>query len=130
MKSGSKLLLQVPNDFNPIQIAAVDQLDVDEWWFCPPRHISYYNPKSLSKICTSIGFRVIDIITTFPIDLFLLSGINYRKEPALGRKAHEMRLDFETKYVATHGIDRLIELYRHFAASGIGREIIILLVKE
>lgn len=129
MNSGSKMLIQVPNDFNPIQKASVDQLDLDEWWFCPPRHITYFNPSSLSLLCKNIGFSVSDLITTFPIDLFLLSGLNYRKDNTLGRKAHEMRLTFEINYTATHGLTGLIALYRNFAASSIGREIIISLVK-
>tara|TARA_B100001939_G_scaffold159287_1_gene137613 strand:+ start:109 stop:996 length:888 start_codon:yes stop_codon:yes gene_type:complete len=129
MPKASKLLLQVPNDFNPIQQSCVDQMNLDEWWFCPPRHISYFTPSSLASLCNHIGFNIDDLITTFPIDLFLLSGINYRNDPSQGRVAHNMRLTFEKNYSASHGLSGLLSLYRHFAHAGIGREIVIVLSK-
>jgi len=129
MTVGSRLLIQVPNDFNRIQKAVVDEMCQDEWWFCPPRHISYFSPEGISELTTSIGFKVIDLITTFPIDMLLLSGINYRAQPELGRQAHSMRLNFEVRYIKSNGLTALIDLYRNFAAAGIGREIIILVEK-
>jgi len=129
VSQGAQFLIQVPNDFNPIQIASSKKFDLEEWWFCPPRHISYFQPDGIVELLTSIGFKVMDLIATFPIDLFLLSGINYRNEPALGRQAHEMRLNFEFNYVQTHGIKGLINLYRHFAQAGIGRELVIVVSK-
>jgi SAM-dependent methyltransferase len=120
----TKLLLQVPNDFNPIQAAAVSQLSLDQWWFCPPRHVSYFTPKSLRSCVESVGFEVVDLITTFPIDMFLISGMNYRIEPALGRSAHQMRTEFEANFVKANGLGSLIHLYRSFATGGIGREIV------
>jgi SAM-dependent methyltransferase len=124
LRADAKLLIQVPNDFNPIQIAAVSQLGLDQWWFCPPRHVSYFSPTSLSSCIKSAGLVVKDLVTTFPIDMFLIAGLNYRNDPMLGRKAHEMRLLFETNYCNANGLDSLIHLYRTFATAGIGREII------
>lgn len=129
MNYGNKLLLQVPNDFNPIQKSAVKELKLDEWWFCPPRHISYFSPLGLKNLCESLGFKCIEMITTFPIDMFLLCGLNYREEPNLGRKAHVMRTLFEKNYINTHGLEGLLDLYRNFANANIGREIIIVLSK-
>jgi SAM-dependent methyltransferase len=120
----TKLLIQVPNDFNPIQNAAVSQLGLDQWWFCPPRHVSYFTPTSLISCVETSGLIVSDLITTFPIDMFLIAGLNYRTDPALGRQAHNMRLAFETNYSSANGLEALIQLYRSFAAAGIGREII------
>lgn len=127
LPSGSRLLVQVPNDFNPIQETAVKQLDLDQWWFCPPRHISYFTPSSLKQVIMESGLIVEDLITTFPIDMFLIAGINYRKNPSDGRKAHSMRTLFEDNYAKTHGIEGLIALYRHFAEAGIGREIVAII---
>ncbi len=129
MNIGDKLLLQVPNDFNPIQNSAVKELNLDEWWFCPPRHISYFSPKGLKKLCGDVGFNCLDLLTTFPIDMFLLCGLNYRENPKLGREAHKMRTLFEKNYVNANGLDGLLEIYRNFAKSNIGREIIIVLSK-
>lgn len=129
MSKEDKLLIQVPNDFNPIQQSAAKELNLDEWWFCPPRHISYFSPQGLRKLCQDIGFNCLNLLTTFPIDMFLLCGLNYRKEPNLGRDAHKMRTLFEKNYVNTHGLNGLINLYRNFAMNNIGREIVILLKK-
>ena len=129
MNLGDKLLLQVPNDFNPIQKSAVKEMNVDQWWFCPPRHISYFSPLGLRNLCEGSGFKCDQIVTTFPIDMFLLCGINYREESNLGRKAHSMRTLFEQNYINTHGIEGLLNLYKNFANANIGREIIIVLSK-
>lgn len=120
----AQLLIQVPNDFNPIQNAAVSELSLDQWWFCPPRHVSFFTPSSLKSCVESVGLKVVDLVTTFPIDMFLISGLNYRAEPSLGRKAHQMRTQFESNYVKANGLDALIHLYRTFAIGGIGREIV------
>lgn len=124
LNPSSKLLIQVPNDFNPIQNAAVKQLGLDEWWFCPPRHVSYFTPASLSACVKSAGLIVSDMITTFPIDMFLICGFNYRDSPKLGREAHNMRTLFEANYSKANGLDGLINLYRNFSNAGIGREIV------
>lgn len=129
MNLGDKLLLQVPNDFNPIQKSAVKELKIDEWWFCPPRHISYFSPTGLRRLCESIGFKCDEVVTTFPIDMFLLCGLNYREDQTLGRKAHLMRTLFEQNYINTHGLDGLLDLYKNFSNANIGREIIMVLVK-
>lgn len=129
MNVGNKLLLQVPNDFNPIQKSAVKELQLDEWWFCPPRHISYFSPLGLKNLCEEVGFKCEEMVTTFPIDMFLLCGLNYRTEPNLGRKAHVMRTLFEKNYINTHGLEGLLNLYKNFANANIGREIIIVLLK-
>lgn len=129
MNKNDKLLLQVPNDFNPIQESAVKELNLDEWWFCPPRHISYFSPIGLKNLCEDVGFKCLDLLTTFPIDMFLLCGINYRNDPKLGREAHKMRTLFEKNYINTHGLNGLLKIYRNFAVSNIGREIIIVLNK-
>ena len=129
MNLGDKLLLQVPNDFNPIQKSAVKELKLDEWWFCPPRHISYFSPSGLRSLCEEIGFKCDEMITTFPIDMFLLCGLNYREDPTVGRQVHTMRTLFEQNYINTHGLDGLVDLYKNFSNSNIGREIIIVLVK-
>lgn len=126
MGSESKLLIQVPNDFNVIQKAAVEQLGIDEWWFCPPRHVSYFSPAGLATSVENAGLKVLDIITTFPIDMYLISGIDYRSNPKLGREAHKMRTTFESNFVASNGLDSLIDLYRNFSRAGIGREIVLL----
>ena len=61
--------------------------------------------------------------------MFLLCGLNYREDPSLGREAHKMRTLFEKNYISTHGLDKLLDIYRNFAQANIGREIIIILSK-
>jgi len=127
--SGTVVLVQVPNDFNIIQLAANTSLSTGDWWFCPPRHISYFSPIGLSKLFVDAGFQQNHIINTFPIDMLLLCGLNYRADPKIGREAHLMRCQFELNFINAHGLQGLIELYRGFCACGIGREIIGVFVK-
>ena len=63
---------------------------------------------------------------TFPIDMFLLMGDNYVGNDALRRQCHGERMAFErnvTRAGLTH-VKR--EMYRAFAASGLGREVLLL----
>ena len=86
-------------------------------------------PIGLKNLCEDVGFKCLDLLTTFPIDMFLLCGLNYRNDPSLGREAHKMRTLFEKNYTNTHGLNGLLKIYRNFALSNIGREIIIVLNK-
>ena len=86
--------------------------------------ISYFSPIGLYKLFLDAGFQQNHIVNTFPIDMLLLCGLNYRADPKIGREAHLMRCQFESNFINAHGLQGLIELYQVICACGIGREII------
>ena len=39
-----------PNDFNPLQKMAVENLSKDYWWVVPDHHVNYFDSKSLNEL--------------------------------------------------------------------------------
>ena len=118
------VIIQVPNDFNIFQKLAVKKNSCDKWWFTPPQHISYFNTKGLKSILNEAGYNNIEMYCNFPIDMYLLTGHDYINYPNLGRDAHKSRFEFEKTFIKYNELESLKEIYRNFANSGIGREII------
>lgn len=119
------LVIVVPNDFNPFQIALRDHLGFKPWWVAPPHHVNYFDFASLSRLVERHGFEVVHEEATFPIDMFLLMGDNYVGNDALGRTCHSKRMSFEK--ALTHGGfgNVLAGLYTALAQQGLGREVVL-----
>ncbi|WBW95450.1 class I SAM-dependent methyltransferase [Oceanirhabdus sp. W0125-5] len=113
--------IQVPNDFNELQEAAVSTLDLKKWWVCIPDHISYFNYDSLIKILEFYGFEVMCTTSDFPMELFLLMGDNYILNKNLGKECHEKRKLFEQSIPD----DLRRKLYNSLSKIGLGRNLII-----
>ena len=71
-----------------------------------------------------MGFDVLHVEASFPIEQFLLSGRNYVGNNALGRECHKERKAFESQLLL-HAKDTAKSLYRAWAEAGIGREFVI-----
>lgn len=126
LKSGGAVCIAVPNDFSLIQNTIISRSpEHAKWWLASPHHINYFNFASLEKLLEKTGFKVMEKTTTFPIDLFLLMGIDYTGNPELGRQCHGIRMKFE-KNMKENGLGALLaDLYKTFAAHGAGRECVI-----
>ena len=66
------------------------------------------------------GFEPFYETTFFPMDFFMLMGLDYSKDKTLGKECHNYRVNFEYKMG-----DALIEYYDQLAKMGIGRVVII-----
>lgn len=121
LKPGAMLCVQVPNDFNELQLAAKDKLNKEPWWIAIPDHINYFDFSSLASLLESVGFEVVDSRGDFPMELFLLMGEDYVGNPDTGRKCHEKRISFELAISAQ--LRR--RLYQKFAEIGIGRDCLV-----
>ena len=119
------LIVETPNDFNPLQIIAHKYLKKDEWWIAPREHLNYFNFESLSKLLQKNGFEVILKQATFPLEMFLLMGFDYTDNPELGLKKHHERMRFEQNINSVEGNELKQKLYSKFAEIGIGRRIIL-----
>ena len=122
---GGLIAIQVPNDYNPLQLMAQQTLHIPKWWVVPTHHINYFSFDTLRKLLKKNGFSIVDSLATFPMEFFLLSGSNYVKNPTLGRKCHIQRKVFEQNLYRNNP-EMLNRLYRNFARMGIGRECIII----
>src|SRR6185503_4222299 len=124
------LCLNVPNDFTPFQAASRSSLSLPEWWVAPPHHLNYFDFESLYNLVTRHGFEVREKTTSFPMELFLLMGMDYTTDATLGRACHTKRKSIDLALEkAGHGETRRA-LYRALAAAGLGREAVVIAVKS
>jgi SAM-dependent methyltransferase len=122
---GGVLCLVVPNDFNPIQSILSGSLNFRPWWLAPPHHLNYFNGHSPSRLVERKGFEVISLETTFPLDLFLLMGLNYIGNDTLGRVIHGYRMQLEKNLWCAGAGELKRNLYAALASLGLGREIVL-----
>ena len=122
LRPGGILCIHVPNDFNPLQLAARDRLSKNDWWLAPPFHINYFNFASLEGMLSSLGFEPVKRDTTFPVEWFLLMGEDYIGNDTVGASVHRRRMELEAA-LESLGLRRA--LHEHLAAHTVGREAIV-----
>lgn len=127
-KNGLIFILS-PNEFNPLQKAVVEDGNQKQWWIQPLEHINYFNFLSAKKLLNSVGFNIIDTLTTYPMEFFLLQGENYIGNRKVGRKCHKMRKNFEMNLYRQNP-ELLNSFYRSLAKNNLGRELIIIARKK
>lgn len=117
--------ITVPNDYNRLQTAVQTFRRLRPWWLAPPHHINYFSFASLKMLLKRCGFIPLSTRANFPMELFLLAGWNYVDHPAVGRKCHGWRKQFELR-MTDMGLNTLQRaLYRILATTGLGREITV-----
>lgn len=132
LKDGGVLCLSVPNDFNPIQRILQHGMGFSPWWVAPPHHLNYFDRASLTGLVKRAGFEVSRTESTFPIDIFLLMGINYIGSDDLGRYSHGLRKNLEINLLTNGDEGKALfkELQNAFANLGLGRELVLLARKN
>jgi 2-polyprenyl-3-methyl-5-hydroxy-6-metoxy-1,4-benzoquinol methylase len=130
IKPGGLICLNVPNDFTPFQASACSALALPEWWVAPPHHLNYFDFRTLSELVTRAGFEVSERATSFPMELFLLMGLDYTKDPALGLACHNQRKRFDLGLEKAGFQETRRAFYRALAAAGIGREAVVIARKR
>lgn len=123
LEPGGILVVDVPNEFNPLQTAASKLFALGEWWVATPVHINYFTPKSLQHLLQACGYEVVDMLSSFPLELFLLMGDVYVGDSALGSKCHQKRVLFEENLRKAGKSAELRNFYRALGNSGFGRQI-------
>ncbi|HEY4264555.1 MAG TPA: class I SAM-dependent methyltransferase [Micropepsaceae bacterium] len=124
------LCLNAPNDFTPFQESARASLSLPEWWVAPPHHLNYFDFESLSHVVATAGFRIAERGTSFPMEMFLLMGLDYTTNPELGLACHNQRKRFDLGLEKAGFKETRRAFYRALAQSGIGREAVIIAVKN
>lgn len=125
------LLVTVPNDGNDLQESIYHSGKVDNrYWIVQPDHISYFTASSLVNTVNAAGWRCLDLITDFPIDLYLLhEGSNYISNRDNGPAAHQARISMELM-IASMGVVKATDYFRASAAVGIGRSLTALVTPD
>ena len=130
LKKRGLVFTSVANDFNLFQYSFTFKKKVKPWWIIPPEHINYFNINSVQKIFHKNGFKTKDIKTSFPIDIFLLMGMDYISNKNLGKNAHTLRKKFEENLKTSGLEDLLISLQDNFTKLNIGRQIDLIVQKR
>jgi SAM-dependent methyltransferase len=127
---GGLLCLNVPNDFTPFQESARGALSLPQWWVAPPHHLNYFDFDSLSHLVTAAGFRIAERSTSFPMELFLLMGLDYTTNPELGLACHNQRKRFDLGLEKAGFKETRRAFYRALAQAGMGREAVVIAVNS
>lgn len=123
LADGGVCFVQVPNDFNRLQLAAQEKLGLPSWWVAVPDHVNYFSFESLPRLASKLGFETVEISTDFPMEVFLLMGMDYVSDPSQGSVCHGYRMEFDLSVPA----DTRRDLYRSLAEQGLGRQVQALL---
>jgi SAM-dependent methyltransferase len=130
VRPGGVVVVQAPNDFNSLQLASKELLKKEPWWVVHPVHVNYFNFDSLERTLRRCGFEPRMREATFPMEWFLLQGIDYIGRDDVGRKCHAQRMALEKNLEAT-GLSHVRRGFsRWLASQGIGREAVVYAVKE
>jgi len=118
------ITVSVPNDFNPFQKAIINQGNLKEWWVVPGHHLNYFSFDSLEILLKKCGFDIVNRTTNFPMELFLLMGEDYTKDPVLGKKCHNRRKLMDIN-LSKFNPNAYSAFYASLAAADLGRIAII-----
>ena len=119
-KKNSYLIISIPNDFSTIQKKTYSIIK-KKYWIKYPEHLYYFNKKKFDYLIKN-KFKIIDAISDFPIELFLLfKQTNYINNPEKGKICHEIRCRNIIHLYKIYGISRLYKFYKNFFKMDIGR---------
>lgn len=118
LNSGGILCVIVPNDFSDVQHYTKKALNKEnDWWVSVPDHLNYFNFKSLCGFLEKMGFDVCYKQGDFPMELFLLMGLDYIKNKQVGAECHNMRVNLEKSL----SCDVRRSMYSALSEVGLGR---------
>jgi len=129
LKPGGLLCIIVPNDYNPLQKVLVERHGFAPWWVVPGHHLNYFSIGSLKTLVSAQQLSPVHLETSYPMELFLLSGRNYVGNPDVGRVCHKERKALEMA-LFTGDKALLQNMYSAWAKQGIGREVVLIARKE
>lgn len=112
--------IEVPNDFNRMQLAVQRELAKDPWWIVPGHHLNYFDFNSLGTLLEQSGFSVVERLASFPMEWFPLMGLDYIGHDEVGAQCHTMRMRFE-QHLLKQDSEVLHLLYTKLAEAGLGR---------
>ncbi len=125
---GCFLVVEVPNDFSPLQMALLEAGKIDrEFWVSLPDHLSYFNKEGLLNIAEQSGWKPVGVLADFPIDWFLANDhSNYVENRTVGKQAHYARVAIDL-LMHEESVAKTNRLYETLADLGMGRQIVAFL---
>ncbi len=117
------LSIEVPNDFNLLQMVYMEYHKEAPYWIHFPDHLNYWNFDTFGVFLENLGFDIIYRTSSFPLEMFLLMDEDYIRCKELGKAAHTKRLNFESKFKEAGRTDYIFKIYEKLAEINMGREI-------
>ncbi len=128
-RPGGVLLVDVPNDFSPLQQHLLAAGHIDRpFWVALPDHLSYFGAEGLRKLANATGWRTAKILGDQPIDLNLFNpATNYVMDKSAGKAAHQARLEQDNFLLRTATLPAVAAYYEAMAGVGLGRSVVAFL---
>lgn len=123
------LIIEVPNEFNPLQKCYLKHTGSTPYWIALPDHVNYFTPQGLETLIAKTGWKISLAQTSFPMEMFLLMGDDYRNAPELGPKCFRKVVAMETAIMKTD-LRLLSDWYTALYPMAIGRSLIYYLRKQ
>ncbi len=128
LSDDGRLVVEVPNEFNPLQMCYQNTAGSDAYWIALPDHVNYFNREGIGRLFERTGWKVVHAECSFPMEMFLLMGDDYKRSPELGPVCFQKVVAME-KAIMDHDIRILSEWYARLYQAGIGRSLIYYLSK-
>lgn len=129
LKEKGIIIIEVPNEFSPLQLAYLKEYRLSPYWIALPDHINYFDKQGLQHLVKCAGLKIIHGETSFPMEMFLLMGDNYLKNKELGRKSFKKVVQME-RILRKYDSGLLSQLYEALYNSAIGRSLIVYAQKK
>ena len=119
------LLIVTPNEWTEAQRLADEKAANPRWWI-HPTHVNYFTFETMETMLERNGFRVVDKMTTYPMENFIHIGFDYTADNGVGRICHRMVEQIEQR------ADQKARMksYRSLAEQDEGRDMVILAKKH
>lgn len=124
IKEDGIIIVEVPNEFNPFQMAYITKHKIQPYWIALPDHVNYFNKKELNNLMKKAGWKVIHGETSFPMEMFLLMNDNYLQDRTVGKKSFLKVVEMENT-LREYDFSLIPKMYSSLYKSGIGRSIIL-----
>ena len=92
-------------------------------WISFPDHTNYFNHRNLEKLLAAAGFDIVHKMTNFPLEMLLVSGVDYYSDANAKAKVGGIINNFNNSFLSTGRKRELRKFYENIAQGGYGRVI-------
>ncbi|MCL2699491.1 MAG: class I SAM-dependent methyltransferase [Defluviitaleaceae bacterium] len=123
LDDGGIARIAVPNDFNDMHMAYMECCKKPPSWVSFPDHFNYFNHGSFERLLSKAGFEIIYKTTNFPLEMLLISGVDYYSDEQARAKVGGIVSGFNNSFLSTGRKRELTGFYETIAKGGYGRVI-------
>lgn len=120
------LIVEVPNEFSPMQLAYLKAKNLEPYWIALPVHLNYFDRASLEALAENSGYDIVHREGTFPMEVFLLMGDDYLGNPELGKVLFQKVVTMEA-ILRDYAPDLVSRIYTSLYQASIGRALVLYL---